>query len=195
MDIRTLTAYDQHSSSFAKDWEEQPPDADVHALLKKYFRPGRTADVGCGSGRDAGWLTKNGFPTVGFEPSHGLLEEARRRHPDVQFQAAALPELEGIPAGSFSNVLCETVIMHLQPKTIEPSVHKLLDITKPGGILYLSWRVTEGSDRRDEHGRLYTSFDPSLVLQALSGATVFLDEQLVSPSSGKAIRRLIARNA
>ncbi len=193
MDIRTLSAYDQHSASFAKDWDEQPPATDLHALVRKYFRPGRTADVGCGSGRDAAWLSSNGFPTVGFEPSKFLLEEARRRHPEVQFQVAALPELEGVADASFQNVLCETVIMHLEAELIVPSVRRLLDIIEPGGTLYLSWRVTEGNDRRDEHGRLYAAFDSSLVLQALSDATVVVNEQVVSPSSGKAIGRVIAR--
>ncbi len=195
MDSRTLNAYDQNSVAFAQDWHEQPPATDLHALVRKYFRPGRTADVGCGSGRDTAWLSANGFPAVGFEPSQGLLAEARRRHPQVDFQAAALPALEGVPPGSFVNVLCETVIMHLEAERIAASVRKLLDIIEPGGTLYLSWRVTEGKDRRDEHGRLYAAFDPQLVLHALSDALVVLDEQLVSPSSGKAIRRIIARKA
>ena len=193
MDIRTLSAYDQHSASFAKDWDEQPPATDLHALVRKYFRPGRTADVGCGSGRDAAWLCSNGFPTVGFEPSKCLLEEARRRQPEVEFQVAALPELDGIADATFLEVLGATVIMHLEAELIVPSVRRLLDIIEPGGTLYLSWRVTEGNDRRDEHGRLYAAFDSSLVLQALSDATVVVNEQVVSPSSGKAIGRVIAR--
>lgn len=193
MDIKTLNAYDQHSASFAKDWHDQPPGTDLHALVRKYFHPGRTADVGCGSGRDTAWLSLNGFPAVGFDPSRGLLEEARQRYPNVSFQVAALPELEGVPYGSFVNVLCETVIMHLEAELVAPSVRKLLDILEPGGTLYLSWRVTEGEDRRDEHGRLYAAFDPQLVLHALSNAIVVLDEQVASPSSGKTIRRIIAR--
>jgi SAM-dependent methyltransferase len=193
MDTRTVSAYDQHAAAFANDWHDQPPAADMHALIRQYFRPGRTADVGCGSGRDTAWLSSNGFPAVGFEPSNGLLAEARRRHPEVRFEAAALPELAGVLPGSFVNVLCETVIMHLQGDFIAPSVRKLLDIIEPGGTLYLSWRVTEGGDRRDDHGRLYAAFDPQLVLHALSGAVVVLDEQVVSPSSGKAIRRIVAR--
>ena len=132
---------------------------------------------------------------MGFEPSKGLLEEARRRHPDVQFQVAALPELAGIADASFQNVLCETVIMHFAADLIVPSVRKLLDITGPGGTVYLSWRVTEGNDRREEHGRLYAAFDPSLVRQALSNAAVALNEQVVSSSSGKAIARLASTSS
>lgn len=195
MDTETLSAYDQNAAMFARDWHEQPPAADMHALICKYFRPGRTADVGCGSGRDTAWLSAHGFPAVGFEPSNGLLAEARQRHPEIDFQAAALPALEGVPPDSFVNVLCETVIMHLEADLIAPSVRRLLDITAPGGTLYLSWRVTTGSDRRDEHGRLYAAFDPQLVLHALSDAVVVLDEQTLSASSGKTVRRIVARKA
>lgn len=193
MDTKTLRAYDQNAAAFAKDWHEQPPATDMHSLIRKYFRPGRTADVGCGSGRDTAWLCTNGFPSVGFEPSKGLLAEARQRYPQVDFQVAALPELDGVPDCSFANVLCETVIMHMEAGLILPSVRKLLDILEPEGNLYLSWRVTAQGDRRDEHGRLYAAFDPKLVLDALSNAIVVLDEQVVSASSSKTIRRIIAR--
>ena len=78
--------------------------------------------------------------------------------PSFKFAQAELPELRGI--GTFDNVLCETVIMHLDRKQIAASVRRLLDIVKPSGILYLSWRVTEGADQRDAQGRLYAAFDP-----------------------------------
>ena len=76
---------------------------------------------------------------------------------------------------------------------IAPSVGKLISILEPGGILYLSWRVTSGADRRDEHGRLYAAFDPALVFQALAASEILLDEECDSLSSGKLIRRVIAR--
>lgn len=193
MDTKTLHAYDRNSATFANDWHAQPPAADLHALIRKYFRPGRTADVGCGSGRDVAWLSSNGFPAVGFDPSKGLLAEAQKRYPAAQFQVAALPELEGVASGRFVNVLCETVIMHLEADLIAPSVRKLMDIIEPGGTLYLSWRVTVGDDRRDEHRRLYAAFDPLLVLSALRNDVIVLDEQKGSLSSGKTTRRIIAR--
>ncbi len=102
-----------------------------------------------------------------------------------------MPELRGV--GTFDNVLCETVIMHLDHKQIAASVRRLLDIVKPSGILYLSWRVTEGADQRDAQGRLYVAFDPAEVLAELKGATVLLDEEAVSASSGKKIYRLVVK--
>jgi SAM-dependent methyltransferase len=193
MDPRTLAAYDDDAPAFAREWDAQPPPSDMHALLLRYFQPGPTADVGCGGGRDAAWLNANRFPATGYDASRGLLAEARRLHPDVEFHHAVLPELDAAPRDGFANVLCETVIMHLPPEALAPSVRTLMAILQPGGVLYLSWRVTEGADRRDDLGRLYAAFDPAIVLQALAPNAILFDEQATSASSGKTIRRLIAR--
>jgi len=193
MDDATLRAYDRDAKAFADEWEAQQPPADLHAVVRRFFIAGPTADVGCGSGRDTAWLNASGYPTSGFDASEGLIAEARRRHPQIRFSRATLPALKGIADSSFANVLCETVIMHLEPVVITPAVERLLAILLPGGILYLSWRVTEGADRRDEHGRLYAAFEPERVLRALIATEVLLDEQVGSVSSGKLIRRIVAR--
>lgn len=193
IDQKTLSAYDRDAPAFAKAWEAQPVPSDVQALVRRFFTAEPTADIGCGSGRDTAWLNQTGFPAIGYDASEGLLREARRLHPGLQFRKASLPELNGIVDNSFANVLCETVIMHLAPPVIVPSVQRLMATLRPGGTLYLSWRVTEGADQRDEHGRLYTAFPPTLVFQALALANVLLDEQRISAGSGKTVRRVVAR--
>jgi SAM-dependent methyltransferase len=194
LDRPTVAAYDHDAAAFAKDWHEQPAPHDLHDIVKRFFiAGGTTADIGCGSGREVAWLNASGFPAVGFDASAGLLAEARARYPQLDFAHSELPELHGVVANSYGNVLCETVIMHLDRAQIVPSVRRLLDIVKPGGVFYLSWRVTEGADQRDKHRRLYAAFDASLVLVELSGTTVLLDEEAVSASSGKKIYRIVVR--
>jgi len=193
MDHQTLAAYDAEAPNFARDWHAQPPPVDLHAVVKRFFRPGRTADIGCGSGREVAWLDGNGFAAIGYDPSEGLLREARARYPRLTFATAALPDLSGIADGSFDNVLCETVIMHLEDAAMAPSVRRLVAILRPGGCLYLSWRVTQGADQRDAHGRLYAAFDARHVADALAGAAILMDEETVSASSGRVIHRIVAR--
>ena len=192
-DRATLAAYDRDAASFAEEWAGQPAPADMYDAVRRFFIPGPTADIGCGGGRDTAWLSANGYPAIGFDASAGLLAEARRRYPELRFQHAALPALQGLAERSFRNVLCETVIMHLEPSAISRAVSRLMSLLVPGGTLYLSWRLTAGEGLRDAHGRLYAAFAPGLVLAALGGAEILLDEQPVSASSGKAIRRVIAR--
>ena len=193
MDAETIRVYDAKASEFAADWEdEQAPPVDLREAIKQYFRTGPTIDVGCGSGRDTAWLAESGFDVVGVDASAGLIEEARRRHPGVRFQIDSLPDLTTLQPSAFSNVLCETVIMHLQVETIARSVRQLVTLLVPGGVLYLTWRVTRDSDVRDNQGRLYTSFAPSLVREALVDAQISVDEESNSSSSGKVIHRIVA---
>jgi SAM-dependent methyltransferase len=195
MDKTTLAAYDRDAAGFAADWAAQPAPTDLHAVVRQFFRPGPTADIGCGAGRDTAWLDANGYPAQGFDGSEGLLAEARRRHPHLRFSRAVLPALAEIADDTFTNILCETVIMHLAPEEVTAAARRLMAILVPGGTLYLSWRVTEGGDRRDEYGRLYAAFDPAQVLRGLGGAAILLDEQRGSLSSGKLIRRIVTRRS
>jgi SAM-dependent methyltransferase len=194
LDRLTLEAYDNDAAAFARDWHEQPAPVDLHAIVARFFiRGGATADIGCGSGREVAWLNADGFPAVGFDASNGLLAQARSRYPELNFAHAALPELNGITVASFDNVLCETVIMHLDPQAIAPSVRRMLELVRPGGVFYLSWRVTDAADQRDGYQRLYAAFDASLVRAELKAAITLLDEEVVSASSGKRIHRVVVR--
>lgn len=195
MDQATLDAYDRQAVFFAADWGAQPTPTDLQGIIRRFFKPGLTADIGCGSGRDTAWLCQNGFSAIGYDPSEGLLAEARRLHPNIPFRRSALPELEDLPSGTFTNVLCETVIMHLAPALIPAAVRRLLCVLENEGTLYLSWRLNETDRSRDEHGRLYACFDEGLVPDALNAATILLDERIGSASSGKVIRRIVARKS
>jgi SAM-dependent methyltransferase len=196
LDRQTLAAYESDAAAFAKDWHAQPAPHDLRDIVRRFFiKGGTTADIGCGSGREVAWLNANGFPAQGFDASSGLLAEARARYPDLKFALAELPELRGIAANTYDNLLCETVIMHLDRALIAPSLRRMLDVVKPGGFFYLNWRVTEGADQRDQHGRLYAAFEVSLVSAELSDTTVLLDEEVFSASSGKIVHRIVVRKA
>ena len=194
VDRPTLATYDNDAAAYAGEWHAQPTPVDLQDIVRRFFiGGGATADIGCGSGREVGWLNANGFPATGFDASEGLLAEARRRYPSLSFAHAELPDLRGVAVGAYDNVLCETVIMHLDHALIAPSVRRMVEITKPGGVFYLSWRVTDAADLRDGHGRLYAAFDASIVRDELKNTATLLDEEVVSASSGKKIHRLVVK--
>jgi len=191
-DSTTLDAYSKDAARYSHEWLAQPPPNDLYALLQEHLVPqGVTAEIGCGNGRDAAWLAAQGYEVSGFDASAGLLAEARRLYPQIPFREATLPALAEIDH-SFDNVVCETVIMHLPAAAIPLAVDNLRRILRPNGVLYLSWRVTEGQDKRQPDGRLYTAFEPALVLDALVDCAILRFEDVTSESSGKRICRVIA---
>ena len=194
MDTGTIRTYDMQACNYAAEWEEdQAPPDDLRAAVRAYFNNGLTVDVGCGSGRDTAWLAGQGFEVMGVDASPGLLAEARWRHPEVNFDVDVLPSLRGLGDRIFTNVLCETVIMHLLEPDAIAAVRRLCSILAPGGTLYLSWRVGDGIDRRDDAGRLYAAFATGAVRATLTDLDVLLDEERVSRSSKRVIHRIVAR--
>ena len=194
MDEQTIDAYSKAANSFAAEWRDQPPPTDMYTLLQRYFIPGgRTTDIGCGAGRDVAWLNDNGFPTVGYDAADGLLVQASADYPSLDFRRGTLPALDVITNGTFDNVLCKTVVMHLPPAEVTEACARLVDILRPGGVLYLSWRVTEGASIHDAAGRLYAAFDVARVHDGLGAADILLDVEAVNASSGKRVHRIVAR--
>jgi 2-polyprenyl-3-methyl-5-hydroxy-6-metoxy-1,4-benzoquinol methylase len=192
-DLQTEAAYEANAVRYNEDWRNQPPPDDMYALLVRHFVPGgRTIDVGCGNGRDAAWLAQQGFDVVGYDSSSALVELARQSFPSVTFHVGHLPGLEGVTA-QFDNVVCETVLMHLPANEVPQAATRLWALVRPGGVLYVSWRVTEGDDLRHADGRLYSAFSPDVVRAALHGGVALHEEDVTSASSGKRVCRLVVR--
>jgi SAM-dependent methyltransferase len=193
VDRQTLTAYENAASEFAEEWETQPVPVDMQTLISRFFVPGSVADIGCGSGRDAAWLSGQGFQVTGYDASPGLLEQALLRHPGIEFRVGTLPRLEALGTARFDNVYCETVIMHLPAADVAPAVRRLVSLVRPGGRLYLSWRVNaDRQTRRDDHGRLYTAVDVAEVRAEFASMLILHDADVTSSSSGKMVHRIIA---
>lgn len=194
MDEKTLNAYSEKANEYSQDWLAQPEPIDMYQLLERFFiNGGITADIGCGNGRDSNWLALNGFKVTGYDSSEKLLELAANLFPEVKFKQALLPSLQEIP-NQFENVLCETVIMHLPVSEIPKAIENFKRLLVKGGILYLSWRVTEGKDSRHKDGRLYSSFEPALILGQFHKNSILHFEDKISEGSGKRVCRLIYRN-
>lgn len=194
MDEQTVETYSAGAGRFAAEWRDQTPPTDMYALLQRYFTPGgKTADIGCGAGRDVAWLNDRGFPAVGYDAAEGLLAQAATDFPSLVFRRAELPALDSIERDSYDNVLCETVVMHLPPDEITQACARLFEILRPAGTLYLSWRVAESASTRDAAGRLYTAFDARRVRDGLGDAEFLLDTETANLSSGRRVHRLIAR--
>lgn len=82
MDEKTLTAYSANAQSYSHDWLAQPVPSDMYEIMKKFFHlGGETADIGCGNGRDANWLSRNGYIVSGFDYSDDLIKIATGLYP------------------------------------------------------------------------------------------------------------------
>jgi 2-polyprenyl-3-methyl-5-hydroxy-6-metoxy-1,4-benzoquinol methylase len=93
-------------------------------------------DVATGGGLLAAEAARRGARVVGIDLSPGMLEQARKRHPDIDFRIGEVEHLP-FPAASFDAVVCSFGLGHF-PRP-EASVAECMRTLKPGGRIALSW--------------------------------------------------------
>lgn len=104
----------------------------------------RVLDAGCGPGRDSQWFHERGFAVVGIDLSAGMLAEARRRVPDVEFRQGDLRALD-FPSESFDGIWCNAALVHL-PRGDVPRVLASFRRLLGHGFLYVSVKAGQGEE-------------------------------------------------
>lgn len=72
------------------------------------------ADVGCGVGYFSGFLEELGFRVTGLDGRSGNVDEARRRHPTIEFGQANVEDGSITQRGTYDLVLCVGLLYHLE---------------------------------------------------------------------------------
>lgn len=109
----------------------------VHAFMPA--PPGRLLDLGCGAGRTSGDLAKAGYLVTAIDLSQPLIEHARQRYPEVDFQVMNAVEMafpdETFDAAFFSNNGIDCVFPLTDRLRCLAEVWRVL---KPGGVFIIS---------------------------------------------------------
>jgi SAM-dependent methyltransferase len=77
-------------------------------------RGGRVVEVGCGPGRITAHLTGLGLDVFGIDLSPAMIEQARLRHPDLEFRVGQMTALD-VPSGALAGVVAWYSIIHVPP--------------------------------------------------------------------------------
>jgi 2-polyprenyl-3-methyl-5-hydroxy-6-metoxy-1,4-benzoquinol methylase len=154
MDQQTIETYNQEAASIAQLHSALIPER-IYELAKQFFiKNGKTLDMGCGIGRDTQWLCQQGYPAIGIDASVSMLNYAKSSYPEVDFILDELPHLKAQREGTFANILCSAVLMHLNDADFMASCARLWSLLVAHGILIVSFRGTKEPDHR-EKGKLY----------------------------------------
>lgn len=132
-DQQTITTYyDALAPSYDQDRFGNSYGQYLHRqetqLLKSYLKaPSSTLDLGCGTGR---FLS---FADQGVDVSESMIEQARQKFPEKEFQVADARTLP-YPDQAFKNVFSMHVFMHLQADVVQQILQEAYRILRPGGL-------------------------------------------------------------
>ncbi len=112
----------------------------------------RVADVGCGPGRVAAFMTERGLDVVGVDVSQAMLAVARTAHPHIKFEEGQLDALP-IEAGVLAGAVCWYSIIYTPPDRLAEAFGELTRVLIPGGYLLLGFQAEgEPVHRADAQG-------------------------------------------
>jgi 2-polyprenyl-3-methyl-5-hydroxy-6-metoxy-1,4-benzoquinol methylase len=157
-----MELFDQSAEAFARGIDAQIEAGSYirgdlfTSMASRYFRPGgRVLDFGCGPGRIALALGRNGFDVVGVDKSPGMLRAASSipsGSSEVQFHLIrSFPNL--FDSNEWDGIICSSVIEYIE----EPleTLRLFFTALRPGGSVILSyanvrsfWRLYTLSQRK-----------------------------------------------
>jgi ubiquinone/menaquinone biosynthesis C-methylase UbiE len=144
-DIRT--SYDTVATSYAERVVDGPPDEVQCFDLLGTLARGTVLDVGCGPGRTTGLLAERGVRVIGIDLSPGMIEVARRDHPDLDFRVGSMTALE-VADASVAGVVSWWSIIHLPRDVVPQAFAEFYRVLAPGGVLLMGFHVGEESTHK-----------------------------------------------
>jgi superfamily II DNA or RNA helicase/HKD family nuclease/SOS-response transcriptional repressor LexA len=160
---KTIAFYNRKAADFFND----TVGVDMSALHSRFLRElpdgGIILDAGCGSGRDAKAFKDRGFRIAAFDASRELAVLASE-YLGQPVSVRTFADVEEV--GLYDGIWACASLLHLPFGEIPSSLNRLWNALKPGGTLYLSFKVGQGEWEKD--GRHFTDLDEN-TLRGLLG--------------------------
>jgi uncharacterized protein YceH (UPF0502 family) len=150
-DAQVVAAYDDvatdYAAQFLDELDGKPFDRWLMERIAELSDGEPVADVGCGPGQIAAHLAMAGADVTGFDLSVGMVDEARRRFPDLAFEVG---DLMTLPRRGWAAITSWYSLVHHAPNELPAAVAAMASALRPGGWLGLAMHEGAGTRHRDE---------------------------------------------
>lgn len=147
-------SYDRVAATYAErlfaELAGKPLDRALLDCLAEQARgSGPVADVGCGPGQVASYLSERGVPVLGVDLSPEMVAVARRLNPGLPFRQGDMLALD-VADGAWGGIAVFYAIVHLSPDEVSRALREFRRVLRPGGWLLLAFHVGAELVHRDE---------------------------------------------
>jgi len=101
---------------------------------------GRVCDLGCGPGHVARYLHDRGVDIFGMDLSPGMLEQARKRNPAMEFRHGNMLTLD-VRDRAWAAIVAFYSIVHIPKTDILQAFREMFRVLEPGGLLFLAFHI------------------------------------------------------
>jgi uncharacterized protein YceH (UPF0502 family) len=150
-DARVVAGYDAAAAGYARELSAElahkPFDCWLLDRIAAEADGGPVADVGTGPGHVAARLAASGAAVVGVDLSPAMIDEARGRFPDVEFEVGDLTNLlRPRAAAGWSAITAWYAFVHMATSELPAVIAGLARVLVPGG--WLAFALHAGAEVR-----------------------------------------------
>lgn len=122
---------------------------------------GWACDLGCGPAQIARYLCDRGVDVFGLDLSAGMLAQARRLNPDLQFVQSSMMAL-GLASRSLAAIAAFYTIIHVPRQEVVVALGEIRRVLKPGACLLLTFHLGTEDTHHEEMLGQRVSLDVAL---------------------------------
>ena len=155
----TLKFYETDSKNLSLRYENADVREIQELLLTTFGEKTKLLEIGCGSGRDASFMTKKGFEVIVIDGSKNMIDEAKKIHPELSNKIF----LKTLPNDlefdiKFDGIYSIAALMHLSKDDLMKSILKIYDLLNSTGKFFMSvslFRDDINENGFDKNGRFF----------------------------------------
>lgn len=157
--FKNLNYYEEHANLLVNRYESADVSEVQQLLLQTFYKNSKLLEIGCGSGRDASFMTKHNFDVTAIDGSKNMIEEAKQIHPELSqklFHKTLPSDLEFNQI--FDGIYSIATLMHLSENNLKNTLSKIYNLLNQNGKFLLSvslFRDDIDKNGFDDKGRFF----------------------------------------
>jgi len=120
-------------------------------------------DIGCAGGNKTNYIKQKGFEIEGVDFSESMIEEAKKRFPNIHFELWDVYKIDRYPK-KFNAIFCEAVLLHIPKEEFLVVLKKIISRLNNNGILHIALKkmkengIEEEIKKENDYGFNYERF-------------------------------------
>lgn len=140
----------EYADAFSGEHEKKPMDREIlYRFSREVGNENPVWDLGCGPGQTTNYLRNLGIQASGLDMSGQMLDQARRRHPDIHFQQGNILALE-FEDSSIAAILSFYAMVHFTKDQVDKAFREIHRVLRPNGLFLFTYHVGEETIRISE---------------------------------------------
>lgn len=146
--------YDALAEIYAKEYcnelDRKPFDRERLERFARMVPSGLPlCDLGCGPGHLAAHLKSLGAEVLGIDLSPGMIAEAKRRYPPIDYRVGDMLQLE-LSNESLGGIAAFYSIIHIERDLLDRATAEMHRVIVPGGLAALAFHRGQGTFHEEE---------------------------------------------